>query len=710
MEVRAIRIPIRRPAPGPRAPGTPPGRSTTAVSRRGGDAAGPRSSGPEGAPSASSTRGGAGVGRGRVPARALALALALATGATPAAARQSGFQADGEHALVNKDVNGERWAITLDARSGRITGNVFPQDGGSPSFVVCDVVSVEASGEIVAECSGAGACRACPCDAGWTGLGEVRLPASFFGRCVPPPAPEPGRAHRAIAGVSMGAYGAMAIGTRVPERFGTIGALGGPIDLRIALEDLSGALLVAPQTRIPLAPGDDLTFDHQLPYPDRGTRLSLVKDLAIAFGHPFLHHPDPARRYLASDSEPARIGRDDELGGFPAPSDPRGFLDGGDSNDDGLRREGEEPDTPVDVLLLGEGTLGRLSPGTVGVPVGGRALADLDGDRVYDVGDGLVRNFHEPFDDRDGDGECEPASGETFSDTGLDGVAGTGDRGEGNGRFDRDPDVVRWLAEDPSTRLRARTAEQIASQRLYLDVGEGDEFGFARHYEAFVAMLRDKGLDVEERDGFPGGCFSTPEPRADRVFVRYEGGHVGLPDSFEDVDLGDLCGSVPIWRRILGLVGFMEASFDDGVYGVRLPAFRGDFVELDLPSPSLALPGGETPTRRVAAYLPPRFVDGGDDTFPVVYFLGGYGQKPRDFAPLRELLDVLIVAEDVQNMIFVFLPGQGGVRGSFYADQAIPETQVPGIEAPTSGRYQASILEDLIPAIEAGLLQGRVRR
>ncbi len=651
-------------------------------------------------------------GRARVPRAALACALAWGLLAGPARARESGFQADGGYALVNKDVNGARWAMTWDARDARITGNVFPFDGGPPSFVACDVRSIDERGDLSADCRGAAACSSCPCDAGWTPIGTVTLPSSFFETCgpIPTPVPEPGRAHRAIAGVSMGAYGAMAIGTRLPQRFGAIGALGGPIDLRIALEDLSGALSVRPETRIPLAPGDAITFDHQLPYPDRGTRLSLVKDLAIAFGNPFLHHPDPERRYLASDSEPAAVRRDDEFGSFAPPADARGFLDGGDSDEDGLRRDGEQPDTPADVLLLAGGTLGRIANGATGVAVGGRDLADLDGDRVYDVGDGLVRNFHEPFDDRDGDGEYEPGDGESFSDAGLDGAWGTGDFGEGNGAFDRDPDVARWLAADPASRLRGRTAEQVASQRIYLDVGTGDEFGFARHYEAFVAMLRDKGLGVEEDDGFPGGCFSTPEPRADRVFVRYDGGHVGLPDSTGDLDLGNLCGSVPIWRRILGLIGFMEASFADGTYGVRLPAFRGDFVERDLPSPALAQPGRETPMRRVAVYLPPRFVDGGDDTFPVVYFLGGYGQKPKDFAPLRELLDLLIASGDVQNMIFVFLPGQGGVRGSFYVDQSIPESQVPGIEAPTSGRYQSSILDDLIPAIESGILGGRVRR
>ena len=103
-----------------------------------------------------------------------------------------------------------------------------------------------------------------------------------------------------------------------------------------------------------------------------------------------------------------------------------------------------------------------------------------------------------------------------------------------------------------------------------------------------------------------------------------------------------------IWSFEIEVKG-SNSFYDDDLRGL-FPALRGDFVERDLPAPSLALPGGEIPTRKVAVYLPPRFVDGGDETFPVVYFLGGYGQKPKDFAPLRELLDVLTATGDVQNM------------------------------------------------------------
>ena len=101
-----------------------------------------------------------------------------------------------------------------------------------------------------------------------------------------------------------------------------------------------------------------------------------------------------------------------------------------------------------------------------GSDVGVRMLADVNGDGIYDVGDGIVVNLSEPFTDTNGNLVFEPELGETFSDVGLDGVAGTGDYGEGNGQVDYDPDRANWLAEDPLTRLkraRQRTSVRSAS-------------------------------------------------------------------------------------------------------------------------------------------------------------------------------------------------------------------------------------------------------
>jgi S-formylglutathione hydrolase FrmB len=96
---------------------------------------------------------------------------------------------------------------------------------------------------------------------------------------------------RAIAGISMGAYGAMNLGTKHPELFGTIASLGGPVDMTQLLRDTAAGLKVAPQTTIPKTIGDPTTFDHQLPYPGRDLVLNLASQG---------HH----RRVVSDDSIP----------------------------------------------------------------------------------------------------------------------------------------------------------------------------------------------------------------------------------------------------------------------------------------------------------------------------------------------------------------------------------------------------------------------
>jgi len=533
----------------------------------------------------------------------------------------------------------------------------------------------------------------------------------------PAPPPETNARYRAIAGISMGGYGALNVGTKRRDIFGTVASLGGPVDLAQLLSDTPTAgLEVKPQTEIPTQVGDDFTFDHLPPYPGRDQQIALLRDLFIAFGNPFLHHPDPARAFLAADSEPARIARDDQYDTFVAPADPRGFLDGGDANEDGVRQVGEEPVLPVDVLLLAGGTLGAIAGVEPTAIVGGRALADLDGDGIYDVGDGIVVNA------------SEPGSAAGFEDVGLDGVAGTGDFGEGNGVFDDDPDVASWRAEDPTARLAATPPGEIERQRIYMDVGTGDEFGFAQHYANLVAVLQAKGLPVQVQEGYAGDCTDIPKPEAQFYLLRYPGGHVGIPESdgvLDDLLNGDVCGAAGIWERLTSFIGYIERSFPDGNYGVGeidigIDFFdfdfdfgdldvRGEMVERDIPAPSLQLrPEDPVPTQRVMVYLPPEFARS-RSSFPIVYFLGGYGQTPQDFRRARDLLDLLIVTRQIQNLYIAFLPGAGGQKGSFYVNHRVPEESIPDVIGPTSGRYEDVIVDDLIPVIETEIARGRIK-
>jgi hypothetical protein len=530
---------------------------------------------------------------------------------------------------------------------------------------------------------------------------------------VPGPSPvvprEASRAFRAIGGVSMGAYGALNIATKLDHLFGTVAALGGPVDLVELLRHMvHDNLQVAPVLGIPMQVGDDATFDHLPPYPDRDSRMRMAKDLFLALGNPFLHHPDAARAYLALDSEPARTLRDDVWGNFSTPLSPRGFADGGDANEDGLRQIGEAPAEPVDVLLAARGTAGLLAGGASGTVVGERELVDLDGDGAYDVGDGIVLNYSEPFSDLDGDLIRDP--GEAFTDIGLDGVPATADFGESNGAFDYDPDRARWLAEDPTTRLAGRDADRVNDLRYYFDVGTQDLLGFDRHYQNLVAVLQGKGVEVTVQEGFEGSCTSVPEYPQRALLVRYAGGHVGIPeidDLDEELRNGDLCSSVAVWQRLLSMIGYLSSSFADGDFGLGGSRPTGDVLTADVPSPALTPAGAAVAVRRVVVYRPPAFFNT-TRSFPIVYFLGGYGQDPEDFERVGLLLDLLVATDEIQNMYFAFLPGDGGVQGSFYVDHAVPHDQVPDLP-PSTGRYETSIVQDLIPFIEDELLNRRIR-
>jgi len=133
-------------------------------------------------------------------------------------------------------------------------------------------------------------------------------------------------------------------------------------------------------------------------------------------------------------------------------------------------------------------------------------------------------------------------------------------------------------------------------------------------------------------------------------------------------------------------------------------------VQRDIHAPTLQLhPEHPVPTRKVFVYRPPKFSNT-SAAFPIVYFLGGYGQSPSDYARARDLFDLLIASNQVQNMYIAFLPGDGGQKGSFYVNHHVSEEGIPDVIGPTTGRYEDVILNDLIPAIENDVAKGRIRR
>jgi hypothetical protein len=122
-----------------------------------------------------------------LPALLLAAILAGSAGSAHAQ-RESGIQLSPEsnRYFISKDVGNERWAITYNLDDKTVTGNVFPIDGGAPTFLTCDITRVEqapnpADAQYFLDCRAAGPCASAPCQDQWgapTSVGPI--PGSFL--------------------------------------------------------------------------------------------------------------------------------------------------------------------------------------------------------------------------------------------------------------------------------------------------------------------------------------------------------------------------------------------------------------------------------------------------------------------------------------------------------------------------------------------------
>ena len=125
----------------------------------------------------------------RIAALAALLAGLVLGGASAAnAQRESGIQLSPEsnRYFISKDVGNERWAITYNLDDKTITGNVFPIDGGAPTFLTCDITSVQqapnpADAQYFLSCRASAPCASAPCGTQWgEPIDAGAIPGSFL--------------------------------------------------------------------------------------------------------------------------------------------------------------------------------------------------------------------------------------------------------------------------------------------------------------------------------------------------------------------------------------------------------------------------------------------------------------------------------------------------------------------------------------------------
>ena len=335
---------------------------------------------------------------------------------------------------------------------------------------------------------------------------------------------------------------------------------------------------------------------------------------------------------------------------------------------------------------------------------------DYNGNGRRDYGEPLVNNSHERWEDvgvdgcadafENGSGGCNPAAsttvtdanhdnydpaanpngteqswrydlGEPFKDFGLDGVASSGDQGEGNGVYDEVDGRRRLFELDGRTNFKKLEPTAMARLRVLLDGGIHDIFNLglnARHLFTAVKQAR-QGLVGEYRNftDIPGmkdrvsGNFNPwnrswkgvpkdlitlygKETRSDPEVVVGEGDHVGTAEEASSRFQIAFNWIAYLWPN---------APRPQAVFGQSTPA---DYRNETYDSQKL---GAQW---EYAIAIPPGYGDpeNANARYPVAYMLHGYGMDPSGFVAAAIIANNFVLDPQLQlrPVIYVFPNGR----------------------------------------------------
>lgn len=488
--------------------------------------------------------------------------------------------------------------------------------------------------------------------------------------------------HRAVLGVSMGAGGAGELGFMRPDLFDSVGLIGSPLvdwvyflrnvqrsylggfcDRETILANLAdvadpegaafcgpveGVERFTPDGRI-MEPSQD--FNHWYRWIDEGRggnfgrnklRESL-QDIALAYGNPGYYNAE-------SPYYPPGL-----------PMDYRGWTDEEKCAEPlvlkNFKHKEYNPDGTYDVIAFcdtrtNEGDFDPARPSEAPAEI--LLAVDYNGNGIRDYAEPILLMMHERFEDI-GVGSNEPYDwydnptgtagnwlydeGEPYEDTGLDGVPNTGDYGEGNGKFDYNPNVENYLAFNPRTNLENMDPGQLERLNIWADAGIRDFLMSAgatnwiwgaltarvgaeqaRQYTTFHTLTPEATrFDFLSADYSPDGLgkhvyVRYGDPDADeREIMRGDGHHVGPPDQ--------------VLNRFLAVLSFVENRF----YDIDRTAVEDAGEVTALVQPKTFFSEALQEERDYGIVLPPGYNDpeNADRRYPVVYFLHGQGMESQ---------------------------------------------------------------------------------
>ncbi len=462
----------------------------------------------------------------------------------------------------------------------------------------------------------------------------------------------------------------------------------------------------------------DADFEHMITQSGDGVGLTLKRslymkasrDLARALSNPALYNPDNPYAPPGIDASFFQIDAATRCANpiklddfFDREFNPNGtnpvitFCDGGDSAT-GLGLGVFDPalpqNDPAELILA----------------------VDLDNNGKRDAGEPVITNAYEPFSDVGTDGladKDEPGydaatnpdpnrdnyhslrnplgtenngtheDSEPFSDYGLDGTQGTCqagttpptgtagcyDFGEGNGTWDLSPNVKRWYESDVMVRLAALSEERRDHMAMWFDAGIRDFLNAGVSANAGVAQaMATYKLPFGVYDGFSILDGGDSEAAYDFETIKWpdfpKNGYLryGNPDATPDqIMMGDGrhvgTGAQIIYRARTAFAWinqrWPDGDLDDTLDGGKI------IKDLTFTSPTT---GRANP---FGVFLPPGYEkpENANKRYPVVYFLHGYGQEPKDLVDLSSIFALNMISENpietrFQKYIIVYVDGR----------------------------------------------------
>ena len=240
--------------------------------------------------------------------------------------------------------------------------------------------------------------------------------------------------------------------------------------------------------------------------------------------------------------------------------------------------------------------------------------------------------------------------------------------------------------------------EKVKLTALFYGNGPGaapqKPFFFNGHVSAntLLGSISTLGMPIAAFDGFAPLMHVTADGLYDfnqvdwnewpqNISVRY-----GDPDATQDlINQGDgrhVGTARQIINRITTMFAWLNARWPGGDRAIAPQSENNFLFDQEFTSPST---GRVTP---YAIFVPPGYYENPNLTYPVVYFLHGYGQEPNDLVALSAIFSNYMIDADreeakrFQKMIIVYVDGRcrpggdiplpqegdGCEQGTFYMD------------------------------------------